>query len=246
VNVIVIGAGVVGCAIAYELAARGAHVRLVESRGAAMGATRASAGILAPTIEGHVPALLDLGVRSLALYEDFVARASKDAGRSIEYERSGTLQVALDASEAEDLCSLSRTFSDAAIQHTLMDSGDARRFEPALPGETARALFVPQHGYVAVGPLTRALADAAVNRGATVMTARVVQVKGGARPRVRTETDTLDADAVVIATNHSEFRRPEVLRTIADSAKGNAVLADPWDCFGTQQVFARPAELVAA
>jgi UDP-N-acetyl-D-mannosaminuronic acid dehydrogenase len=70
-------------------------------------------------------------------------------------------------------------------------------------------------------------------------------------PHVATPTQSfedaiLDADAVVIATNHSEFRRPEVLRAIADSAKGDAVLADPWDCFGTQQVFARPAELVTA
>jgi UDP-N-acetyl-D-mannosaminuronic acid dehydrogenase len=69
-------------------------------------------------------------------------------------------------------------------------------------------------------------------------------------PHVPTPTQSLedailDADAVVIATNHSEFRRPELLRAIADSAKGDAVLADPWDCFGTQQVFARPAELVS-
>jgi UDP-N-acetyl-D-mannosaminuronic acid dehydrogenase len=70
-------------------------------------------------------------------------------------------------------------------------------------------------------------------------------------PHVPTPTQSfedaiLDADAVVIATNHSVFRRSEALRAIADSAKGDAVLADPWDCFGTQRVFARPAELVAA
>jgi UDP-N-acetyl-D-mannosaminuronic acid dehydrogenase len=70
-------------------------------------------------------------------------------------------------------------------------------------------------------------------------------------PHVTTPTQSfedaiLDADAVVIATNHSEFRGRQVLAAIADSAKGDAVLADPWDCFGTEQVFARPAELVAA
>jgi UDP-N-acetyl-D-mannosaminuronic acid dehydrogenase len=70
-------------------------------------------------------------------------------------------------------------------------------------------------------------------------------------PHVSTPTQSfadaiLDADAVVVATNHSEFRGREVLRAIADSAKGDAVLADPWNCFGTEQVFARPAELVAA
>src|ERR671930_1724261 len=70
-------------------------------------------------------------------------------------------------------------------------------------------------------------------------------------PHVATPTQSfedaiLDADAVVVATNHSEFRGRDVLAAIADSAKGDAVLADPWDCFGTEQVFARPAELVAA
>jgi UDP-N-acetyl-D-mannosaminuronic acid dehydrogenase len=70
-------------------------------------------------------------------------------------------------------------------------------------------------------------------------------------PHVATPTQsfadaTLDADAVVIATNHHEFRGRQVLAAIADSVKRDAVLADPWDCFGTQQVFARPAELVAS
>jgi UDP-N-acetyl-D-mannosaminuronic acid dehydrogenase len=69
-------------------------------------------------------------------------------------------------------------------------------------------------------------------------------------PHVATPTQSfddaiLDADAVVIATNHSEFRNRQVLAAIADSAKGDAVLADPWDCFDTKQVFGRPAELVA-
>jgi UDP-N-acetyl-D-mannosaminuronic acid dehydrogenase len=60
------------------------------------------------------------------------------------------------------------------------------------------------------------------------------------------EDAILDADAVVIATNHHEFRGRQVLAAIADSAKGEAVLADPWDCFDTKKVFSRPAELVAA
>src|ERR671931_591485 len=70
-------------------------------------------------------------------------------------------------------------------------------------------------------------------------------------PHVPTPTQSfeeavLDADAVVIATNHPEYCGAEPLAAIADSAKGDAVLADPWDCFGPELVFARPAELVAA
>ena len=67
-NIIVVGAGVVGCAIGHALAARGADVRILDTRGVGRGATQASAGMLAPYIEGHEPVLLDMAVRSLALY----------------------------------------------------------------------------------------------------------------------------------------------------------------------------------
>jgi UDP-N-acetyl-D-mannosaminuronic acid dehydrogenase len=69
-------------------------------------------------------------------------------------------------------------------------------------------------------------------------------------PHVQTPTQSfdqavLDADAVVIATNHSEFRGPGVLRAIADSARSDAVIADPWDTFGAGQVFSYAAEIAA-
>jgi UDP-N-acetyl-D-mannosaminuronic acid dehydrogenase len=66
------------------------------------------------------------------------------------------------------------------------------------------------------------------------------------RPTQSFEDAILDADAIVVATNHSEFNGRQVLAAIADSARRDAVLADPWDCFGTTHVFGRPAELVAA
>ena len=199
-NVIVIGAGIVGCAVAHELAARGAAVRVFETRGVGQGATRASAGILAPTIEGHVPALLDLGVRSLALYGDFIARVETDSGSPIEYDRSGTLQVALNAAEADGLCALARMFHDTGIGHTWMDAAAARRLEPALPPDTASALLVPQHGYVAVTQLTQALARAAANRGAVMSHARVVRIDGGDTPGVRTTDEVFQADRVIVSS----------------------------------------------
>jgi UDP-N-acetyl-D-mannosaminuronic acid dehydrogenase len=54
-----------------------------------------------------------------------------------------------------------------------------------------------------------------------------------------------DAEAVVVATNHSEFSRPDVLRVIRDSSAGECLIVDPWNAFGAGQVFAYVAELVA-
>ena len=51
-DIVVVGAGIVGCAVAYELARRGASVQVVDGRRpVGMGATQASAGVLAPYIE---------------------------------------------------------------------------------------------------------------------------------------------------------------------------------------------------
>jgi UDP-N-acetyl-D-mannosaminuronic acid dehydrogenase len=51
-----------------------------------------------------------------------------------------------------------------------------------------------------------------------------------------------NADVVIIATNHSEFSGPAVLRTILTSAHEDCLIVDPWNAIGTAQVFAYAAE----
>jgi glycine oxidase len=200
VTIVVAGAGVIGCAVAHELASRGARVQIVDPRGVGEGATRASAGILAPYIEGRAPALLELGVHSLALYDGFIQRTQADAGIAVEYERCGTLQAALDPQEAEALAAAVRALAGAGVEHALLDGAEARRAEPALSGRTAAALVVAPHGYVAAAPLTLALAAAARARGACVSSARVLSVEDrGGGVDVRTDRGTISADAVVVA-----------------------------------------------
>ena len=96
-EILVVGGGIVGCAIAFELGRRGVRVQVIESRGVGQGATQASAGILAPFIEATPgSALWALGDRSLALFDDFVAQVVAASGAFIPYERSGTLELAVD------------------------------------------------------------------------------------------------------------------------------------------------------
>jgi UDP-N-acetyl-D-mannosaminuronic acid dehydrogenase len=69
-------------------------------------------------------------------------------------------------------------------------------------------------------------------------------------PHVPTPTQpltdaVLDADAVVIATNHLEFCNRDTLRLIVEGAKRDAIVVDPWNCWGASQVFAHADEVVA-
>jgi UDP-N-acetyl-D-mannosaminuronic acid dehydrogenase len=54
-----------------------------------------------------------------------------------------------------------------------------------------------------------------------------------------------DADVVIVATNHSEFERPETFAEIAAKASPDCLLVDPWNALGTSQVFAYVAEHAA-
>jgi UDP-N-acetyl-D-mannosaminuronic acid dehydrogenase len=69
-------------------------------------------------------------------------------------------------------------------------------------------------------------------------------------PHASTPTQPLeqavkDADAVIVATNHSEFEDPAVLRTILATARDECLLVDPWNTFGTGQVFVYAREAAA-
>jgi len=95
VNAVVVGAGIIGCAIARELAVRGVRCTVFDPREVGGGATQASAGMLAPYVEAHERGpLLDLGVRSLALYDDWIAAVRAESGADVEYRRIGTLETA--------------------------------------------------------------------------------------------------------------------------------------------------------
>src|SRR3954469_12435113 len=67
-------------------------------------------------------------------------------------------------------------------------------------------------------------------------------------PHVPTPTSAfgdavLDADAVVVATNHHEFSTADALRQIVQGARQDALIVDPWNCWGAAQVFAHTDEV---
>jgi UDP-N-acetyl-D-mannosaminuronic acid dehydrogenase len=64
-------------------------------------------------------------------------------------------------------------------------------------------------------------------------------------PTVSLEEAIDDAAAVLMATNHSEFRDTGTLAAIAERAGGDCLIVDPWNCWGASQVFAYSSELAA-
>src|SRR5262245_8911789 len=153
-DVIVVGAGIIGGAIALELARRGASVEIIDERAVGMGATQASAGILAPYIESRdSTTMFDLTVRSLDLYDEFVAAVTADSGVPVTYRRTGTLNVATDEQGLGELRSAARGLGRRGIVAELLDARAVRQQEPQLSDEVLGGLLIPAHGFVAAHEL---------------------------------------------------------------------------------------------
>jgi len=167
-SVIVVGAGIIGAAVADALAQRGAEVAVLEMRSTGSGASHASAGILAPYTEADEQApLLPLGIRSLSLYDEFISGIAGRSGRTIEYARSGTLEVALDV-EDEARLKVSRDWLDrVGVRAEWLDPAELRSCEPAVTDRALGGLFIRDHGFVGVPSLVTALASSARLSGAT-------------------------------------------------------------------------------
>ncbi len=201
-DIVVVGAGIVGCAVAYELARRGASVQIIDDRPAGMGATQASAGVLAPYIEAREEGpLLDLTVRSLHLFDKFIARVTAASGVSVTYRRSGSLDVATNADAMARLRQNAAMLKQKGVATDVLDAQAARSEEPHLAGDIVGGLLIPVHGYVLALELTRALAAAACRHGAQLIEhGRVHRISGGGSDLiVDTEAGSLTANGVVLA-----------------------------------------------
>lgn len=210
-SVIVVGAGVIGCTVAYELAKAGARVQVLEPRAPGQGATRASAGVLCPYIEGHDDKLRDLGARSLELYDSFIDQLRADSGYDIVYQRNGTLELAFSDADVARLTAQSTLLATQQVECAWEAPAALENLEPHASRQALGGLLIPVHGFVGVTSLTLAAAAAAAQRGAQFTNAvgaiRIYALPGN-RVGVETAATTTphgekaaswDADRVVLA-----------------------------------------------
>jgi glycine oxidase len=200
-DALVIGAGIIGCAAAEALTHAGARVRLIDRHAVGEGATQASAGILAPYIEGRHDAVLSaLGARSLSMFAPLFQRL---AGREPEpmLVRCGTFEVAFNDDEAADLQTRAAALRSEGVDATFASGADARRLEPSLADDCVAGLFVPSHGFTRASELTQALWRACQARGGVLTQDVVDAIRPGPAGTVVVvgRRETLSAPAVVLA-----------------------------------------------
>ncbi len=161
-DVLVVGGGVIGCAIAFELAKAKLAVALVERGSPGSEASSAGAGMLAPQAESSAPSpLLTLGLQSKTLYADLALELRERTGLDIEYETGGNLHCFLDEGDEAAARAAHAWQREAGLKAELLDRADTLALEPDLSPEIRGALFLPEDHWVNNPRLVTALANAA-------------------------------------------------------------------------------------
>ena len=203
-SVIIVGGGVIGSGIAYELAKRAVRVTLVERGRIGGEASWASAGVISlPSRPWVTPERVELGRISLELYPTLVEELEARTGLGIEYRRPGEWSIAVDEEYAAAERKVSEWQEGLGLTIEEYSPAEARKLEPALPETVQVAWLHPGVGSLSVYRLTQALAMAARQLGATVLeetpVGGIVQ-ESGRVTGVRLQDRDLHADMTLLAT----------------------------------------------
>ena len=213
-NVIVVGGGVVGTAIAWRAARTGRTVTLIDPGGDEPGiddrASLVAAGMLGPVSESVFGEqdLLNLNLHAIERFPGFNQELEAAVGKRTGLRTEGTLAVAYDSGDLAALDRLTDFRHSIGLKAERLDARQCRRLEPFLAPST-------RGGVLATGDLSvdnrrylAALRAAAAAAGVRTLSGTVTKVLDGqvsvATPRDATTPEmTLTAPHVVIAAGHA-------------------------------------------
>jgi glycine oxidase len=188
-DVIIVGGGVIGLAIARQLATD-KSVLLLDRGAPGAGASWAAAGILSPLSEADdAGPFFNLCAESFAKYAGFAADLHAETGRAFGFSDHGVLSLA-SSTESFELLQRRREWQrQAGFAVELLSPEDIRQLEPLITLDLHGAVFMPKEGSVSPRQLVNALRESCFERGVEIRTG--VHVNALAK---------LEAGAVIVAS----------------------------------------------
>lgn len=192
-DVVVAGGGIVGAACALECVSRGMRTAIVESNGVGGGATAAGMGHI--VVMDDSPAQMALTHYSQTLWQQLSSRLPAN----VEYEQCGTLWVACDAEEMQEVRRKSELYASTGISTEILDGQMLAEAEPHLRKPLSGALLVPSDAVLYPPCAAGYLIAEALRLGARLYAPRKMMSAGAGKALLDDGTE-LHAAHIVIAT----------------------------------------------
>ncbi len=203
-EVAVLGAGIAGLSIAWQLLRRGVGVSVVS--GVEPPASAVAAGMLAPMPETQInPAIGRVAVEALRDYPEFLGNLAEDTGLGTGFNRCGLMRVAYGDDEAVAIRDGVGAYEAAGMPSQWLDARACLKEVPGLGGTGLRGGLVSyEEAQVQSDWLLAALRDAIISRGGSFVDAEVAAVTPrGTGVAVRLgaagSTDELTASTAIVA-----------------------------------------------
>jgi glycerol-3-phosphate dehydrogenase len=207
-DVVIVGGGVLGTAVAARLSTTTASVCLLEAESdVAEGASKGNAGVAVSYYGPPGTLETQLITASTPRWEDITTRLS------VPYRRLGGIMVALDDQQAHHLEETHREILACGVRAELITAARARAQEPLITDGCVAALFMPDEGVIDPIALTAAYANLAATNGVTVRLGSPVMAIGtedDGRHRITTPHGTVRARFVVNAAGVAAGRVSEL------------------------------------
>jgi glycine oxidase len=197
------GGGVIGGAIAMELARAGLRVAVFDRQQPGQEASWASAGILSPAPENPgMVVMVPLGKASLGLYPEFVAQVEEISGKNTGFRPKGTLEALFSHDTKAELSTIIALHHGLGLKAEPLRAADARELEPALSEEVEAAVLRPEEGSIDNRALTVAILEAAQRSGAEVFSgngAKAIWREGNRCAGLVLQNERVEAKWTIIA-----------------------------------------------
>jgi len=168
-DVVIVGGGIIGGSIAFDLARRNLRVAVLDRRELMQEASWAAAGMLspAPDCPAAIP-LVPLGRASLELYPKFVEAVEDASGQSTGYRMGGAIEAIFRGDAERELSTLVALHHGLGLACEPLPLDEAMKMEPALGRDARVAAFLPDECSIEPRKLSSAVFAAAASKGATL------------------------------------------------------------------------------
>lgn len=201
---VIVGGGVIGLSLAYELAGRGRRVCVLDRDVPGRSASWAGAGMLPPASSRSTDPLDQFAHFSGQLHEEWAQRLQDETGIDTGYRKTGAIYLASTEASVAELRSTAARAKEQGITFDELTEREIERLEPALRiGSFCVAYHVPGECQIRNPRHLRALLLACTQRGVTMVphaAAENFEIRAGKIESVRTSQDVYRAEQFCITT----------------------------------------------
>jgi len=200
-EVVIIGGGIIGLSLAFELINRGVSVKIVEKDRIGRGASWVAGGMLAPQSEGlEEGVFLDFCLESRSMYPSFVKSVEEKTNVDTGYWECGILKLAFNKEELEQIKKDVDRFKSLGLKAQFLTKKEIKSVYPSIGDEVLGGALYEEDAQVDNRKLCEALAKFSYENAKVFENAKVekIESKNGKFFKVKTEAGDIFGDVCVV------------------------------------------------